>query len=448
MIDGAREAGLELIPLLNAYATPGGMVQASAYATMKRVLLDRLREASGCDGVLLDLHGAMVTETLEDAEGDLIASVREAVGPTVPIIATLDLHANVTPLMARHATALIGFDEYPHSDMYERGGGSRADDGRGAPRRVAPGACQRAAPTPYDAAAAMHSVRADALAPAQGARDGQEPGSPTSPSLFELPFADIRDAGVSVSVTANGSADLARRKAAEMARALWEKRDDFTVRLTPVSEVLEYVRARPDGLVVLAEGSDNPGGGAPCDGTEILRQLNAEDAETRSWPSLPTRRLSRRQPRRRGEHDHPGVGGKTDDQHGAPVRLTAYVRLLSDGEFVQKGPWAGVRACMGRTAVLVAGGVEVVVCERRLQPYDTALLRSVGIEPTDRRLIALKSAVHFRSTYEEIAERIFDADTPGVHRPDFDQYEYRRLRRPLYPLEQVPEGDHALSFLR
>jgi len=143
------------------------------------------------------------------------------------------------------------------------------------------------------------------------------------------------------------------------------------------------------------------------------------------------------------------VGGKTDDQHGAPVRLTAYVRLLSDGEFVQKGPMGrGVRACMGRTAVLVAGGVEVVVCERRLQPYDTALLRSVGIEPTDRRLIALKSAVHFRSTYEEIAERIFDADTPGVHRPDFDQYEYRRLRRPLYPLEQVPEGDHALSFLR
>jgi microcystin degradation protein MlrC len=96
---------------------------------------------------------------------------------------------------------------------------------------------------------------------------------------------------------------------------------------------------------------------------------------------------------------------------------------------------------MGRTAVLVAGGVEVVVTERRIQPYDAALLRGVGIEPTERRLVALKSAVHFRSTYQDIAERIFDADTPGVHRPDFNNYTYRRVRRPVYPLDPVVSGE-------
>lgn len=450
MIDGAREAGLELIPLLNVYATPGGMVQASAYATMKRVLLDRLREASGCDGVLLDLHGAMVTETLEDAEGDLIASVREVVGPTVPIIATLDLHANVTPLMARHATALIGFDEYPHSDMYERGVEAALMMGaalRGELRPVLASVQLPLLTMPPRQCTLCEPMRT-LLRKAHEME--QEPGIANVTLSLGFPFADIRDAGVCVSVTADGSAELARRKAAEMAQAIWEKRDDFTVKLTPVTEALEYVRSRPNGLVVLADGSDNPGGGAPCDGTEILRQLVDADARDAVVAVIADpEAVAQAAAAGVGSTITLEVGGKTDDQHGAPVRLTAYVRLLSDGEFVQKGPMGrGVRACMGRTAVLVAGGVEVVVCERRIQPYDTALLRSVGIEPTDRRLIALKSAVHFRSTYEEIAERIFDADTPGVHRPDFAQYEYRRLRRPIYPLEQVPEGESALSFLR
>jgi microcystin degradation protein MlrC len=224
-----------------------------------------------------------------------------------------------------------------------------------------------------------------------------------------------------------------------MAAAIWERRDDFTVTLTPVPEAISYARTEARGLVVLADGSDNPGGGGPCDGTVILRQLieaNVTDAVVAvlADPEAVAQAMAAGV----GNSVTLELGGKTDDRHGAPVPLTAYVKLLSDGSFVMRGPMGeGVRAQMGRTAVLLAGGVEVVVTERRIQPYDTELLRSVGIEPTRRRLIALKSAVHFRGTYQEIAERIFDADTPGVHRPDFRGYDYRHLRRPIYPLDAI-----------
>ena len=266
-----------------------------------------------------------------------------------------------------------------------------------------------------------------------------EPGIVNVTLAMGFPFADIRDAGVSVLVTADGDPDLARRQAEAMAAAIWERRDAFAADLTPVPDAIAYARDRATGLVVLADGSDNPGGGGPCDGTVILRQLIESDARDAVVAVIAD-------PEAVALAIQAGVGGsvtldlggKTDDRHGAPVRVTGYVRLISDGVFVQRGAMgAGVRSEMGRTAVLVVGGVEVVVTERRIQPYDAELLRSVGIEPRHRRLIALKSAVHFRGTYQELAERIFDMDTPGVHRPDFSCYTYRRLRPGVYPVSRT-----------
>lgn len=435
-IDSAERHGLTLEPLIWTFATPGGPVPQSDYEYLKGLLMERLRAAAPGDGVLLDLHGAMVTDEIEDAEGDLIETTRAIVGPGTPIVVTLDLHANVTAQMARHADVIIGFDEYPHSDMYERG--VEAADAMAAILRgelrpelawhqlplltMPPMQCTLREPM-RTLLAKAHAIEAE--------------GKVVNVTLaMGFPFSDIRDAGVSVLVTTNGDADLARRKAAEMAEAIWERRDDFAVTLTPVSEAIAFARDRAAGLVVLADGSDNPGGGGPCDGTVILRQLiEAEVRDAVVAVIADPGAVAQAVAAGVGEMVTLELGGKTDDRHGAPVPVTAYVKLLSDGGFVMRGPMGGgARANMGRTAVLVVGGVEVVVTERRIQPYDTALLRSVGIEPTERRLIALKSAVHFRSTYQEIAEQIFDADTPGVHRPDFANCPYQHVRRPLYPL--------------
>jgi microcystin degradation protein MlrC len=437
-IDRAARHGLTLEPLIWTFATPGGNVPQHDYAFLKGLLLERLQAATPCDGVLLDLHGAMVTDEVEDAEGDIIAAVRKIVG-TTPIVMTLDLHANVTAQMAEHADAIIGFDEYPHTDMYERG--AEAADLMAAilRREVRPTLAYHQLPllTMPPRQCTLREPMLSLLAQAHALE--AEPGVLNVTLAMGFPFSDIHDAGTSVLVTTNDDAELARHKAEEMAAAIWERRADFAVTLTPVPEVIAYAKAQATGLVVLADGSDNPGGGGPCDGTVILRHfLDADVAGAVVAVIADPAAVARAVAAGVGNSVTLELGGKTDERHGAPLSLTAHVKLLSDGRFVMRGLMGGgARADMGRTALLVVGGVEIVVTERRIQPYDTELLRSVGIEPTLRRLIALKSAVHFRSTYQQIAERIFDADTPGVHRPDFANYNYRRIRRPIYPLDAL-----------
>jgi microcystin degradation protein MlrC len=438
-IEGGERHGLTLEPLLWTFATPSGTVEQSAYDFLKGLLLERLKAATPCDGILLDLHGAMATGEIEDAEGDLIAAVRKVVGGGTPIVVTLDLHANVTAKMAEGANVIIGFDEYPHTDMFERGLEAAEVMAAILGGKLRPAIAYHQLPLitmPPRQCTLIEPMRS-LLAKARMIEAEERVVSVTLSMGF--PFADIYDAGVSVLVTTNGDLGLARRKAAEMAEAIWERRDEFNVTLTPVSEAISYARTRAKGLVVLADGSDNPGGGSPCDGTVILRQFIEEGVQDAVVAVIAD-------PQAVAEAIRAGVGnvitldlgGKTDDRHGSPLRLTVYVKLLSDGKFVMHGPMGGgVRADMGRTAVLAVGGVEIVVTERRIQPHDASLLRSVGIEPRDRRLIALKSAVHFRSTYQEIAERIFDADTPGIHRPDFGCYNYRKLRKPIHPLSKI-----------
>jgi microcystin degradation protein MlrC len=267
----------------------------------------------------------------------------------------------------------------------------------------------------------------------------REPGVRSATLAMGFPFADIRDAGCSLVVTTHNDQVLAEAKAQALADAVWQRRAEFTVQLSPVREVLRYVREEAQGLVILADGSDNPGGGAPCDGTVILQTLLDEGAQDTVVGVLyDPETVAQAHQAGVGATIDAIIGGKTDTLHGAPIRTRAYVRLLGDGKFTYRGPMGtGVRGDLGRTAVLVIGGVEVVVAERRQQLRDAEMLRSVGIEPQHRKLLAVKSAVHFRADLGPLATHIFDADTPGVHRPDFASYTYTRLRRPIYPLDAL-----------
>lgn len=438
-LEAAESRGVELVPTLQAHATPGGLVQESAYQHLKSMLIERLRDAFPIDGVVLDLHGAMITDEREDAEGDILTAVRDLVGPSVPVVATLDLHANITSLMAEQADILIGFDTYPHVDMYDRGVEALNLAADSAAGTVRPTMAYHQLPL-----LTMPPLQCTLRQPMQGLLEyvhaiESEPGVLTATLSMGFPFADIHDAGASVLVTADGNASIAEAKAGQLADAVWQLRADFDADLTPVRDVLRYVREEATGLVVLADGSDNPGGGGPSDGTVIIQALLDErakgavvgiicDAET----------VAQAHEAGVGATIDAVIGGKTDRLHGGPVRTQAYVRTLGDGEFVFRGPMGrGAKGHLGRTAVLVAGGTEIVVSERRHQLRDSEMLRSVGIEPLHRRLVAVKSAVHFRADIGTLSERIFDADTPGVHRPDFDSYTYRRVRRPIYPLDEM-----------
>jgi microcystin degradation protein MlrC len=446
-IAGAEAAGAELLPLLSARAQPSGVVEQQSFETMLHWFLERLKQILPVDGVLLDLHGAMVTEQHEDAEGAFIEAVRGIVGDKIPIVVTLDLHANITAQMAELSDVIIGFDTYPHVDMHERGREAAELLARIIRGEVTPVQAYRQLPL-----LTMPPMQCTLREPMRSLmqrvhRLEAEPGILTATVSMGFPFADIRDAGVSVLVTTDDDRDLANRQADELASWLWELRDDLQPQLTTIEAVMRFVDEQPaDRLTIFADGSDNPGGGAPCDGTVALQAMIDAGFEGGVVGVL-------FDPETAAQAHQAGVGstipvrlgGKTDDQHGAPVVGDAYVRALCDGKFVYQGPmFQGVADHLGPTATLIIGGVEVVVSSYRRQCLDVEMLRIAGIEPTHRRLIVVKSAVHFRADFGPLADHIFDADTPGIHRPDFKMIDYQHLRRPIYPLDAnvipVPTG--------
>ena len=438
-LDVADQLNLQSVPLLWTFATPSGMVEHAAYQTLKAEFLELLQNAGELDGVLLDLHGAMVTDELEDAEGDLIRAVREIVGKTW-IVTTLDLHANITAEMAHDSDIIIGFDTYPHIDCYERGFEAGqllfgVNEGK-----IQPTMAYRQLPllTAPPAQCTMKAPMADVLNALHALET--KPGVVTATLSMGFPFADITDAGVSILVTTNGDMALAETCADQFASDIWEMREQFTFNLHTVEAAIEIAN-QTDGNqpIILADGADNPGGGGPCDGTTILQKFIEADVQDAVIAVIADpESVAQAVEAGVGNRVQLNVGGKTDTQHGAPVALTGDVKTLSDGRFVLKGPMGrGTAGNMGRTAVIQVGGVEIIVTERRIQPYDAEVLRSVGIEPQTRKLIALKSAVHFRADYTPIAHQILDVDTPGVHSPNLFNYDYQKLRRPIYPLDST-----------
>ncbi|RKU27755.1 MlrC domain protein [Candidatus Poribacteria bacterium] len=437
-LDVAEQLNLQPVPLLWTFATPSGMVERTAYQTLKSEFLALLQNAGELDGILLDLHGAMVTDELEDVEGDLIQAVREIVGETW-IVTTLDLHANITAKMANASDVVIGFDTYPHIDCYERGfeaGQLLFGMNEG---KIQPTMAYRQLPllTAPPAQCTMKSPMTDVVEALHALET--ESGVVTATLSMGFPFADITDAGVSILVTTNGDMALAENYADQFASDIWEMRTAFTFNLHTVESAIELTNQTDGKPIILADGADNPGGGGPCDGTTILQKFIEADVQDAVIAVIADpESVAQSVATGVGNRVQLNVGGKTDTQHGAPVALTGDVKTLSDGRFILKGPMGrGTVGNMGRTAVIQVGGIEIILTERRIQPYDAEVLRSVGIEPQTRKLIALKSAVHFRADYTPIAHQILDVDTPGVHSPNLFNYAYQKLRRPIYPLDST-----------
>ena len=440
IIEAADKLKMELVPLLWSFATPSRKVEQDAYDMLKSEFLDLLSGAGEIDGVVLDLHGAMVTEDIEDAEADLISSVREIVGSR-PVVVTFDLHANITPVTVKYPDAIIGFDTYPHVDTYERGVEAVEVIYKTVRGEIKPTMAYRQLPllTSPPAQCTMRPPASELVKKLHELES--EDGVITATLSMGFPFADIRNAGVSVLVTTDANRKLAEQKAGDFARHIWSIRETFRMNLVSIEEAIEHANQSEGQPIVLAEGSDNPGGGGPCDSTFILRafvEADVRDAVVAiiADPASVAQAIDAGV----GNRVTLNVGGKTDDMHGDPVTLDAYVKTISDGVYLRKGPMArGATDRMGRTAVITKGGIEVILTEERSQPLDAEVLRSVGIEPRDRKLIALKSAVHYRADYTPIAHEILEVDTPGVHSANLTNFKYENLRRPIYPLDSNAE---------
>jgi microcystin degradation protein MlrC len=438
-IAAAEQLNMELVPLIWTFAQPSGTVRHAAYEYLRELLLESLRQALPVNGVLLDLHGAMVTDACDDVEGDLLRRVRQMVGSRVPVMATLDFHANITQAMAQWTDALIGYDTYPHIDYLERGQEAVQWMAAAATGRVKPTIGFRAIDMliGLPKQCTLSSPMADVFRRVHEME--RQAGILGITLAGGFPFADIHDAGASVAVMTDGDANLARRTADEIALSLWDRREEFRVTLTPVGEAITYAFKTGHKPVVLADVSDNPGGGSPCDGTVMLKELVEGNV-----PSAVVAVIVDPQAVRAAKQAGIGatatlvVGGKKDRRHGDPLTLTGEIRWVGEKEYINKGAMmTGMTVKMGLTAIFVVKNVEIILTENHFQPFDPEALRCLNIEPRERLLVGLKSAVHFRACYQDLAEKIFEVDTPGITTPDLMKYPYRHVRRPIYPLDAI-----------
>jgi microcystin degradation protein MlrC len=439
MIDAAAERGALLLPSVAAAASPAGPVVKEFYAEIKARLLADLAAVGPLDGVLLDLHGAMVPAGLEDGEGDLLTAVRRVVGPRLPVAVTLDFHANVSDAMVQHATLLHGYKTYPHVDMAERGreatrrlldvvsGGLRPTVAFRRPPLLPPIAGQLTARGPmrrlYDLAAEME----------------REPGVVSISIFAGFPLADIHDAGLSVYVATDHDPGLAGRLADRLAEVAWAHRGEFIHTALPVQAAVAQALAADGRPVILADIADNTGGGAAGDGTEILRELLRVGARGATlaclWDPAAAAACARAGA---GATVTLDVGGKVDDRHGAPIRLTGRVRALSDGCFVHKGPmFRGLPGRLGLTAVLDVNDVKIILISHRWQTLDPEMIRFVGIDPAAEKILVVKSTIHYRAAFEPLAPTIIEVDAPGLSSSNLARFTFQNVRRPIYPLDDL-----------
>src|SRR5262245_23096273 len=442
MIDVAAQRGIALVPSVAASASPAGRVTREIYEEIKGRLLGDLSEAGPLSGILLDLHGAMVPEGLEDGEGDLLAAVREVVGPDLPVVVTLDLHANVTTAMAGHATLLHGYKTYPHIDMAERGREAATRLLDVAEGRLRPAVALRQPPLlPPIAAQLTARGPMRRLGELAAEMEQRHPGIATTSIFAGFPLADIRDAGLSVYVATNGDQALADACADRLAATAWEHRREFAHRAPGVAEAVDraLALAREGRPVVLADIPDNTGSRGAGDTTAVLRVPPRGGARGTTIACLSDPEAVHACLRAGvGATITVPVGGKIDPRHGAPVTATGRVRTLSDGRFVHTGPmFRGLEGRLGTTAVLDVDGIKIILISQRWQTLDPEMIRCVAIAPRGERVLVVKSTIHYRAAFEPLAHAIVEVDAPGLSSSNLARFDFARVRRPIFPLDDL-----------
>ena len=498
-IDVAEAAGAEIVPSIAANAPPSGPVQSAAYEYICDAILESV--AGGCDAILLDLHGAMVTERHEDGEGELLARIR-ATAPDVPIGVTLDMHANLYRALVEHPDVIAGYQTYPHIDYHETG--VRAARPifamlRGEARPVAAWGNRPMLP---------HVMR-------QGSDDfpnrelqarvrEMEAQGAIAASLFTgFPHADITNAGLSCVVVTDGDRAAAERMRDELLDFAWTNREAFVYRIEPLTDSIArareaagdagaigaeadsgtpgaddasasggapasghraasgdgpgagrisvrgdgpeagHVPAPGEGPVILLDHYDNAASGGTMDSMTVLRAIVEAELEDVAVFAIHDPGAVRELIRAGiGTETTVMLGGKIDMPSiglaGEPLEVRGRVRLISDGRFRNLGPaGTGIEMNLGPTVVLDTARVEIVVISRHHEPNDLNCFLSLGIDPRTRGFLMLKSRIHYRAGFADIARQVIECAGTGVCTSDYDMLDFRNVRRPIYPLDRI-----------
>ncbi len=425
------------IPTLMATATPAGPVTDAAFDKLTEMLIQQLKAIPNLDGLLLALHGAMVVKSHPDADGEALRRLRETFGESLPIVVTLDHHANVSQQMVDKSTALVIYKTNPHIDQRHRGIQAAELMMRILRDEVIP--TQALAKPPMLLNILYQNTSAEPMHSIMNAAKRLESNANilVANVAAGYPYADVSEAGPSFVVVTNNNLQLAQTEADRLTGMLWDIRNQLTLNLPDASNAVQQGILCHEHPVILVEMGDNIGGGSPGDSTFILEELIRQKASGFVVVLCDPQSVQTCIDIGVGNEVSLQVGGKTDNRHGDPVAIQGKIRLIHDGYFIETEPRHGGQKYhnQGLTAVVAVADSLVVLTSYRQTPFSLQQLLSLGIDPKAMQIIVVKAAIAYRAAYEPIAGKIIEVDTPGLTAVNPLHFTYRNVRKPLFPLD-------------
>ena len=436
-IQGTTEYGYTAYPTLMTSATPAGRVTDDAFDRFTEMLIQHLKAAPKHEGLLLALHGALVAESYPDGDGEILRRLREALGRDLPIVVTLDQHANVSEQMVAESTALVIYKTTPHIDQRQRGLQAAELMMRILADEVTP--TQALAKPPMILNILYHNTNVPPMEPILTAAKQLEerPDVLVANVAAGYPYADVYEVGPSFVVVTDDNPQLAQTEADRLSDMLWNVHGQLTLDLPDAAQAVAQAIASEQRPVILVEMGDNIGGGSPGDSTFVLAELQRQGTSGFVVILCDPEGVQTCVQAGIGAEVALDVGGKADNLHGDPVSIQGKVSLIHDGHYEETEPRHGGQRHhnQGLTAVIAVGDSLVVLTSRRQTPFSLQQLLSLGIDPTEMRMIVVKAAVAYRAAYEPIAGQIIEVDTPGLTAVNPLHFEYHNVRRPLFPLD-------------
>ena len=428
----------EVVPTMAGWAVTAGRVKEDDFRKLTDRFLQEISSAGKSDGILLALHGALAAEGEDDGEGYLLRRLREQVGVDVPIVASLDLHTNLTEAMVRNADGLVSYDTYPHVDLFETGKRAAEMLISIIEKGTRPVMSFRKVPMllPPENSQSYRGPLLEIIAETQKLRE--KAGIISTSSFVVQPWLDMEDVGFSALVVAENDRALAQEEADRLASLAWDKRREFDFDFVPLDKAIKRAGEIEGGPVVLAESSDGTGSGSPGDSNEVLKGLlEAGFKGTATIPIVDAEAVDLSIQAGVGNRVELEVGGKIDTVNHTPLKVEGYVKSISDGQFVYEGPvYRGAPADMERAVLLVVEDIHLVLMKKPVFTQDQSVFKSMGIEPKDFNIVVVKSPSGFRAAYEPIAKEVIVVDTPGVSSGNLRSMPFRNVRRPIYPLDE------------
>jgi microcystin degradation protein MlrC len=446
MFHALEDLGAEAVPIFAARAMPFGVIETEAIETLFSQMfaeLDKTLAVGKLDGLLVAPHGATVSKPYPDVDGHWLSEVRRRVGPEMPIIGTLDPHGNLSPQMVSACNALIAYRTNPHLDQKARG----IDAARLMVRTVN-GERRPTMAAAFPPMAINIEKQCTSEEPCHSFYKLADAQLDDERVLFNsimlgFPYADVAEMGSALIVVTNGDQALAQRLANDLARELWNRRDDFVGTLISIDEALDRA-VELAGPVCLLDMGDNAGGGSPADGTHLAHAIHARKIDRSLAILADPESVNQAIQTGVGNRSQFRAGGKTDHLHGSPIECEATVLGIYDGKFEEPLPRHGGFTVMdqGPTAVIrTDDGLTLMLTTRRMPPFSLRQLTTFGIKPEEYQLLVAKGVNAPLAAYREVCPTLIRVNTPGCTTADILSLPYDNRRRPMFPFEPDMEWE-------